>query len=109
MKQKEERKRLGKLGLNRHHWINKSRGGATNRKNISWLKIKKHRAWHFLFKNKSLREVIKLLKKISNERGLKSYKTKDWEIVFKDLSIEEAIKLLERTMSIKNSQKTSGS
>ena len=109
MKKKDDRKRLGKLGLNRHHWTNKSCGGATNRKNISWLKIKKHRAWHFLFKNLSLRDVIKLLKILPNERGLRNYKTKDWEIVFKDLSIEEAIKLLERTMSIKNSQKTSGS
>lgn len=104
MKKKDDRKRLGKLGLNRHHWTNKSCGGATNRKNISWLKIKKHRAWHFLFNNLSLREVIRLLKTLPNERGLRKYNEKDWLIVFKNMTLKEAIELLERTYRIKKSQ-----
>ena len=63
-KKKDDRKRLGKLGLNRHHWTNRSRGGKTNKRNISWLKIAKHRAWHILFKNLSLREAIELLERL---------------------------------------------
>ena len=66
MRKKDERKRLGKLGLNRHHWVNKSRGGKTSKKNISWLKVEKHRAWHILFKNLSLDEVIELLTRLRN-------------------------------------------
>jgi hypothetical protein len=104
MKKKDDRKRLGKLGLNRHHWINRSRGGKTSKRNISWLKIAKHRAWHFLFNNLSLREVIRLLKTLPNERGLRKYNEKDWLIVFKNMTLKEAIELLERTYRIKKSQ-----
>lgn len=64
MTKKDDRKRLGKLGLNRHHWTNRSRSGKTNKRNISWLKIAKHRAWHILFHNLSLREAIELLERL---------------------------------------------
>lgn len=64
MSKKSFRKMMGKLGFNRHHWINRCNGGKTSKRNISWLKIKKHRAWHILFKNLSLREVIELLERL---------------------------------------------
>ena len=64
MRKKDKRKIMGKLGMNRHHWINKSKGGQTNKRNVSWLKINKHRAWHILFGNLSLREVIELLTRL---------------------------------------------
>ncbi|HKF48332.1 MAG TPA: hypothetical protein VKB38_13300 [Terracidiphilus sp.] len=37
--------------FNRHHRKPKSLGGTKHHKNISWLPIEKHRAWHFLFQN----------------------------------------------------------
>ena len=61
---RSRRKELGKLNLNRHHWTNKCKGGKSTKDNVSWLNIAKHRAWHFIFKNLSLREVIELLQKM---------------------------------------------
>jgi hypothetical protein len=36
-------------GLTRHHRKTKALGGTTEKKNISLLPRKKHRAWHLLF------------------------------------------------------------
>jgi hypothetical protein len=69
MSKKKRRKRLGELGLNRHHWTNKINGGKSNKRNVSWLKVERHRAWHYIFKNKSLEEVIALLTRLKKMKG----------------------------------------
>jgi len=46
---------------NRHHIINKCRGGDANKENILMMDINRHNAWHFLFKNGSFLDVVKLL------------------------------------------------
>ena len=69
MKKRSRRKELGKLGMNRHHWLNKSQGGQSNKQNVSWLKIERHRAWHELFGNLSLDEAIELLTRLKQIKG----------------------------------------
>jgi len=44
-----------------HHLTPRSRGGEESKSNKSLLKEDKHRAWHILFKNKTLEEIIILL------------------------------------------------
>ncbi len=68
-KKKSRRKQFGSLGMNRHHWTNKSQGGKSNKQNVSWLKIKRHTAWHDLFGNLSLEEAIELLIRIKQIKG----------------------------------------
>lgn len=46
----------------KHHRLPESLGGATSKKNISFVPRYKHRAWHILFDNLSAIEVIKLLR-----------------------------------------------
>ena len=51
-------------GRNRHHIINRCRGGADLPNNQLLIKIERHEAWHKLFKNLDLDEVIKLLLRV---------------------------------------------
>jgi len=48
-------------GMNRHHLVNKCKGGKDDKWNIAVLDIERHRYWHRVFGNKSLEEVIELL------------------------------------------------
>jgi hypothetical protein len=47
----------------RHHLRNKSRGGQSIQSNILILDEDRHRAWHILFKNLDLDQVIALLER----------------------------------------------
>ena len=58
----KEWKRCGRK--NRHHLKNKSQGGQTVMSNLIMLDEERHKAWHFLFKNLSLKEVILLLQRL---------------------------------------------
>jgi hypothetical protein len=51
-------------GRNHHHLVPKSRGGKSNKRNLLLMDIEKHRQWHVLFGDKTLEEVIALLKRI---------------------------------------------
>ena len=53
--------RSGKF--NRHHIINKCRGGQATTENLLILDTRRHEAWHLLFHNLSFEEVIELLKR----------------------------------------------
>lgn len=48
-------------GLTKHHLVPKSRGGHGKMYNILYIPTDKHRAWHFLFGNMTIPEVIKYL------------------------------------------------
>ena len=53
----------GKL-KNKHHLKPKCRGGKATVNNLLNIKIEKHICWHQLFKNRTLKEVISLLKRL---------------------------------------------
>lgn len=95
--------------MSRHHWTPKSRYpdamsklGSNIQRNISWLHNEKHNAWHRMFHNFTLFEVIVTLNTVGEL--LMSNKRKDWNIVFKDRNVYQAKKLLERMLRIKQSQ-----
>lgn len=49
--------------FNRHHLIPKCRGGYGG-KNLLKMDMERHKAWHFLFNNLTLDEVIELLQRV---------------------------------------------
>lgn len=53
---------------NRHHLKPKSRGGQTLESNLLWIDIERHRAWHSLWGNRTLDEVISLLKRVKQAK-----------------------------------------
>jgi len=54
---------------NRHHLRPRSRGGDSLESNLLVMDIERHNAWHFLFKNLTLNEIIELLERV---RAMKS-------------------------------------
>ena len=64
------------LKRNRHHLRPKNRGGLTIESNLLLMDIKRHNAWHQLFGNLTLGEVIELLQRVkrAKERQRKSIK-----------------------------------
>jgi len=66
MKKVDKRKKH----CNRHHLKNKCRGGQSVESNLLWIDIERHKAWHILFRNLNLDEVIDLLIRV---RRLKDY------------------------------------
>jgi len=55
-------KRSGKK--NKHHLIPRSRRGNSNPENLLVLDTSHHIAWHFLFGNLTLKEIIALLQRM---------------------------------------------
>lgn len=51
-------------GRNRHHIRPRSRHGRNSVQNLLLIEIEKHRAYHFLFGNRTLEEAIELLRRI---------------------------------------------
>ena len=49
---------------NKHHLKPKSRGGQSLESNLLWIDIERHRAWHAVFGNMTLDEIIALLKRV---------------------------------------------
>ena len=54
---------------NRHHLMNKCRGGNTSPENILMLKTWKHDIWHRLFKNSDPEYIIAVLKRMCRMKG----------------------------------------
>jgi len=61
------KKRAGKK--NKHHLTPKSRGGKKSKYNEAELDIYRHNAWHLLFHNLTLDEVIELLKRFRDAKA----------------------------------------
>lgn len=51
-------------GQNRHHLTPRSRKGDDSRQNLLIIDVTRHDAWHKLFKNQTLEEVIGLLMRL---------------------------------------------
>lgn len=74
-KQRKEWKRAGVMS--NHHLRPRSRGGPNIESNLLRMDLRRHEAWHLLFSNLSLLEIILLLGrvyKIKKEQA-KSYKS----------------------------------
>jgi len=48
----------------RHHLTPKSLGGKSDKSNILWIKVIKHRAWHTIFGLLTIEEVVELLERL---------------------------------------------
>ena len=59
---------------NRHHLINRCHGGPTEEWNLLLLKIEKHNMLHYIFKNRNLDQIIRVLQRV---RRMKQRKKKD--------------------------------
>ena len=56
---------------NKHHLLNKCRGGDFSPENILWLKVWKHNEWHRVFKNSDPEYIIKVLQRMMRMKGYK--------------------------------------
>ena len=62
-------------GRNKHHLTPKKRGGDNEPENILLIGAFKHQAWHILFGQKTLEEVIRLLQRVHRAKNRCAYKT----------------------------------
>jgi len=60
---KKKKKRLTK-----HHLVNRCMGGGNELSNLLALDEKRHQAWHLLFHNLNLDEVISLLQRLKKAK-----------------------------------------
>jgi len=64
-------------GRNKHHMTPKKRGGDNEPENLLLLAAFRHMAWHILFGQKTLEEVIRLLQRVHSAKNRCAYKTLD--------------------------------
>ena len=89
--------------INRHHLTPRSRGGQTLPSNILRIKIVRHCAWHQLWQNRTLKEIIKLLLIIRQEDRFRT--SPQWIVMWGNKNISQVIALLERVKHIKESKR----
>lgn len=87
--------------LSRHHILNKIRGGTMCPKNILRLWRDKHNCWHYIFKDRTIDEIMYTMSTYYDHYS----QTDEWRVLFKDLPLLQIVRLLERTMKIKRSLK----
>lgn len=93
-----------KTYLSKHHLLPKQRGGHLSPCNTLRLWRDKHDAWHYVFGQLNLDEIIHAL--FARYRTvIKTSKTKQWKFLFKGKSIKKVIALLKRIRKIKRSLK----
>lgn len=63
-----DRKRKRKHHTNRHHLVNRCMGGNSSKNNILIIDIDRHHAWHELFRNLDLDQVIDLLLRVKRAK-----------------------------------------
>lgn len=83
--------------LTRHHLHPKVRGGPMVAKNILRLWDYKHRAWHCVFFNLNLSEILFRIDKFYMTRT----KTNHWRVLFKEKQLWEVKQILLRVKRIK--------
>jgi hypothetical protein len=59
--------------FNRHHLINRCRGGNASEQNILIMDTNRHAAWHLLFRNSDFVQVARLLLRCYEMKTKKSY------------------------------------
>jgi hypothetical protein len=100
-KRKNKRLTHAHLGhMSKHHLVPKQRmrdyyGGSFKMpNNILRLWRLKHDAWHVLFKQKTLNEILKYLRKPIDQ--IYGYKSETWKILFKNNNRKDVYKILLR-------------
>ena len=64
-----KKKRLKRhKGRNRHHNINVSRGGGSRIQNLILLKEDRHFLLHYIFQNRTLKEIICVLQRLDRAK-----------------------------------------
>jgi len=101
-----------RAGWKDDHHINKpcSRGGETISSNLILMDAYRHDAWHLVFGNQTLREIIDLLKSYLEVNHFlhtvnNYYKYQAYRLLFGKMKIFEVIELLERVQSLKYKQR----
>ena len=61
MAKKKKHKMKRHRGRDRHHLVNRVNGGNRHPSNLLLINIERHHAWHKLFRNLNLDQVIELL------------------------------------------------
>ena len=69
------KKRKRYKGRNYHHLTPKSRGGGYSVNNLLLMNIVRHRYWHKIFGNRTLQEVISLLKRLERLKEVQCGRT----------------------------------
>ena len=100
-----------KAGWNDEHHIKApcSRGGEKIKSNLLLIDVYRHDAWHLLFCNQTLKEIITLLQKYPDLKRFlftidNYYKHDAFHLLFGDKSLNQVIIFLKRIQSIKDSQ-----
>jgi hypothetical protein len=85
-----------------HHIINKCKGGGNQKSNLLRFERNREKAWHYLFRNRSIKEVIAILgiSKILLSRDDRRV----WYFLFGHKSVQEVIELLKRVDRAKSAQ-----
>lgn len=87
---------------NHHHLIPRSRSGSSLDSNLILIKIIRHNNWHKLWGNRTLKEIIKLLKNLQKSKRFKM--SPQWKNIWGDKTLDEVIPILERLYRIKKNQ-----
>lgn len=53
---------------NLHHLVPRSRGGANDRQNLLLIDMDRHEAWHKLWGNRTIEEVLRLLTRVAEAK-----------------------------------------
>ena len=93
-----------------HHIELRSRGGSKIESNLLVMDAYRHDAWHLLFSNKTLGEIIGLFKLVKSIKELlhsinSYYKHSAFYLLFGRKSLEEIIALLMKLQQLKRAQK----
>lgn len=92
---------------NEHHLTPSSRGGQSITSNLLRLERYRHLAWHYLFSNMTLDEIIVWLSSIDSKKRIckKYYSKKAIKLLFNDMTLSEIIFCLKRISVSKYFQK----
>lgn len=71
--------------FNKHHLTPRSRGGKKSSSNLLRLDVNRHRAWHLIFGNKTIYEIIRLLERVVKIKQTKNKEVMDDVVVLDDL------------------------
>lgn len=74
----------------KHHRKPESLGGTKTKRNLSFVPLAEHRAWHRLFDNLPADAIPKTLTKILEQRAA-------WKTLFGDKPLEEVIEVINET------------
>ena len=95
-----------KAQRNYHHLRPRVRGGQDLPHNLLFIKVTRHRAWHTLWGNASLNEIINLLKDLRQDPTLRSFKHSPlWKALWGQKDLSTALAILLRVQRIKKFQR----